>query len=40
MKLLFDKLQLDKMEVIELAKEKMNQKNVYLYNPSFDPEGR
>jgi len=23
-------------EAIELAKEKMNQKNVYLYNPSFD----
>jgi spore coat protein JC len=23
-------------EAIELAKEKMNQKNVYLYNPAFD----
>jgi spore coat protein JC len=25
-------------EAIELAKEKMNQKNVYLYNPAFDTE--
>lgn len=23
-------------EAVELAKEKMNQKNIYLYNPAFD----
>ena len=25
-------------EALELAKEKMNRKNIYLYNPSFDRE--
>lgn len=23
-------------EAVELAKERMNQKNIYLYNPAFD----